>query len=433
MNSTQKAELRAIGASLANHVRLAKGRTATPTARQALVADLCGELDDLVIPLKDVVSRRSFESFLHLGDPQIGAAVQRDALLSELQKIYSPVVIERIAAVLNGFLDLVPTYQTPSAAASSSQPDYPQPEPSMGSRDKAGEAAMHPRDGRPSSPNPQFWLLLLPITGVLVAVLALFSVRNFQFCQLTGSCPAGPSTLRGPGTLAAALAAAERLKTSSSLNEYQRALNDLESELKRIADQSWVSDQRQQVDSLADMAKQGRKRLADEKGYLEVLRSAESSLDKAQRETGVEHEEAIESARQSLAEIPSNSFAAVEAAALKARLDGLLPSKRSEDQQREPIPPPSQLRQSEQAQPIKRPVAPEREPKKAPVPATSSPATPALPAAQPAMPRTLVPQRREEPAAPAAGSSQYKLPKTWEDRRERRREIMENYNSSNAE
>jgi hypothetical protein len=49
------------------------------------------------------------------------------------------------------------------------------------------------------------------------------------------------------------------------------------------------------------------------------------------------------------------------------------------------------------------------------------------------MPRTLVPQRREDPAAPAAGSSQYKLPKTWEERRERRREIMKNYNSSNAD
>ncbi len=435
MNSTQEAELRALGASLANHVRQANGRTATPTARQALVADLCGELDDLVIPLKDVVSRRSFESFLQLGDPQVGAAVQRDALLSELQKIYSPVVIERIAAVLNGFLDLVPTSHAASAAASSCQSDDSDHESSTGSQGKEDEAALPPHVARALASSLPFWLLLLPITGVLAAVIALFSVRNVQFCQLTGSCSAAPSASRGQGALAAALAAAEKLKTASSLDPYQRALNELESELERIPGQSLISDQQQQVDTLVDMARQGRRRVANEQGYLQVLRSVESSVDQAQRLTGVEREKAIESASQSLAGIPANSFAAVEAASLKARLEGLLPSKGSEDQPREPIPPPIQSRPSDQVQPLRRPVVPDREPARAPVPVAPSPVppAPAPPAAQPAVPRTPAPQRREEPAAASAGSSQYKLPKAWEERRERRREIMENYSSGNAE
>jgi hypothetical protein len=436
MNPTQEAELRALGASLADHVRQANGRPTTPTARQALVADLCGERDDLVIPLKDVVSRRSFESFLQAGDPRVGSAVQRDVLLSELQQIYSPVVVERIAAVLNGFLDLVPTAHTPSAAASSGRADAPQPEPSVGSRDKSVEAAMPSRVGPPAPPKPQIWLLLLPLTGLLVAVLALFSLRNFQFCQLTGTCSTSPSLSRGDSALAAALAAAEKLKSSTGLDEYQRALNDLETELKRIPDQALNSDQQQEVDALADTARQGRRRLDDEKGYQQALRSAESSLDRAQAANGMEREEALKIASTSLAGIPSNSFSAVEAAALKIKLEGMLLSKRSEVQQREPMPPPIEAKPSEPVQSIRRSDGSDnRAPTRAPAPVAPPPVPPAppAPAAPSVVPRPPAPQRREEPARPAAGSSQYRLPKAWEERRERRREIMDNYSSDNAE
>lgn len=435
MNPTQEAELRVLGVSLADHVLRNNGRPTTPTARQALIADLCGERDDLVIPLKDVVSRRSFESFLHPGDPQVVSAVQRDVLLSELQQIYSPVVIERIAAVLNGFLDLVPTPHAPSAAVSSVRADAPQPEPSVGSRGKSAEAAMPSRVGPPSPPKPQFWLLLLPVTGVLVAVLALFSNHSFQFCQLTGTCLTPPSASRGELALAAALAAAEKLKSSYGLGEHKKALNDLESELKRIPYQALNSDQQQQVDALADTARQGRRRLAEEKGYQQALRSAESSLDHAQAVTAVEHDEALEIARISLAGIPSDSFSAVEAAALKAKLEGMLPSKGSEVHQSEPMPPPIQARPYEPAQPIRRSAGSDRERARAPVPIVHSPVppAPATPAAPSVMPRPPAPQRREELARPAAGSSQYSLPKAWEERRERRREIMETYSSDNAE
>ena len=153
-------ELRVLGERLAGHLRQAAGRRDSVAGRQALVADLFAGRDDLLIPLKDVVSRPSFEALLEPGGAR-RAAVQRDALLGELQALYAPVVVDRLAEVLNGFLGLsatapLPTTPLPSAApapaaAAASAP----PAPAQAPLPTTGAVSVPPRPVPP--PRPCGW------------------------------------------------------------------------------------------------------------------------------------------------------------------------------------------------------------------------------------------------------------------------------------
>lgn len=81
-----------------------RGTNPTTLQMQGFLADLLAG-NDLLQPMRDVVSRPSFKALQELAGSG-GGALQRDALLQELARRYLPAVVDEVGQVLNGLLDL---------------------------------------------------------------------------------------------------------------------------------------------------------------------------------------------------------------------------------------------------------------------------------------------------------------------------------------
>ena len=96
--------LRALGSELADFIKATSGDQITTPSLQAVIADLAVDHSDLVAPLKDLVSRQTFRSLIPMATSG-GGAIQRDALIQEISRVYHPAVLIAIEDVLNGFLE----------------------------------------------------------------------------------------------------------------------------------------------------------------------------------------------------------------------------------------------------------------------------------------------------------------------------------------
>ena len=101
----KKAEYRAIGERLYKYTSsLGPGINKTSAAQSAL-ADLLGEHINLLLPLKDLVSRARFISF-QAGGKDSENTLLRDGLLDELTRYYNEDVLDDIMEVINGYFGL---------------------------------------------------------------------------------------------------------------------------------------------------------------------------------------------------------------------------------------------------------------------------------------------------------------------------------------
>jgi hypothetical protein len=96
--------LRALGSHLAVFIKHRSPEQLTASSLQAVIADLAVDHSDLIAPLKDLVSRQSFLSLIPHATSG-GGAIQRDALIQEISRVYHPAVLIEIEDVLNGFLE----------------------------------------------------------------------------------------------------------------------------------------------------------------------------------------------------------------------------------------------------------------------------------------------------------------------------------------
>ncbi len=382
-------ELRVLGERLADYLRQAggrrDGRRDSVAGRQALVADLFAGRDDLLIPLKDVVSRPSFEALLEPGGAQ-RAAVQRDALLGELQALYAPVVVDRLAEVLNGFLGLSAPAPAP-ASTSAPPPPAPAPLPTTGAvsvppRPAPRAVPAPPRPEPPESPAPASrspgCLVLALITGgtLILTLQLMLSLRGADFCRLTGLCPAALAPGGDGSRLQPALAAADALQSAEGLAAYGRALQELELALSRLGGEALSPEDQQQLAVLETLAAQGRQRLQAEQLDADRLRRAEQALSEAEQasEGDLERSQGIRAASAELEAISRSSFVGSQAESLRLRLQRLTPAAPAPELPStgsEPITPPE----------------------------NSQPLTPALPDATPA-PSSELPQDSAVPELP---------------------------------
>lgn len=409
-------ELRLLGERLAGYLRQTGGRSQSASGRQALVADLFAGRDDLLIPLKDLVSRPSFAALLAPGGGR-PAAIQRDALLAELQALYAPAVVARLAEVLNGVLGLgaaapapvqPPPQRPPSppaaraTAARTPPPPVRPPRPEPPAEPIAAGAA-------PASRSPGCLVLALIAGGTLILTLQLMlSLRGADICRLTGFCPLALAPGGDGSRLRPALAAAEALQAAGSLGAFERALQELELALGRLRAEALSPEDQQQLAVLDTLAAQGRQRLQAEQLDGDRLRRAEAALTQAEQapEGQPERAEGIREAAADLEAISRGSFVAPQAESLRLRLQRLTPAAPAPELPAagtEPATP------SEPSQPTAPPL-----PEAPPAPSPERPSEPAGEAEQPQASRT-------------GTTNRYSLPKAWEDRRERRREIMQNY------
>lgn len=108
MTPQERKQYRAIGGRLAVVLRQRQGQRSSGAALQAIAADLVGERTELLLPLKDLVSRPGFELLMAKAGSGRGV-VERRALLADLERTFSPAVITALEELLGGFLDLPTT------------------------------------------------------------------------------------------------------------------------------------------------------------------------------------------------------------------------------------------------------------------------------------------------------------------------------------
>ena len=114
--------LRALGSELADFIKATSGDQITTPSLQAVIADLAVDHSDLVAPLKDLVSRQTFRSLIPMATSG-GGAIQRDALIQEISRVYHPAVLIAIEDVLNGFLEASGGVALQISQSSSAQED----------------------------------------------------------------------------------------------------------------------------------------------------------------------------------------------------------------------------------------------------------------------------------------------------------------------
>ena len=112
MTPEQRRQYRAIGGRLALYVRQQQSGLPPVSTLLAVAADLAGEQGQLVLPLRELVSRPSFPSLAAKAGSGSGS-LERQALLQSMEATFAPALIAALGEILSGFLDL-PAGPTPS-------------------------------------------------------------------------------------------------------------------------------------------------------------------------------------------------------------------------------------------------------------------------------------------------------------------------------
>ena len=326
MNRERAQHNREIGTRLAHYLRQRQGDWPATASLQGIVADLVGSQVDLALPLKDLVSRPAFRGLFNKAAGGSGA-LDRDALLQDLQRTFAAEIVNDLAEVLNGILDLplgsghvgVPTaglkpgmspdVTSASALGASVAVSVPTPTP-------APASIASP----PASKGP---LLAVSLVTAALAAGAVVAVRTPPFCAAFNLCSAAGPTSPSDAALQAATAAEQALGRATSLDAYASALEQLERELLKLSGDPLSSTQQLQRETLQAAARDARRNLEAEQADQQQLALAQEAYALASSSSGSVQDGQINAARQALAAIPPRSFAAAEASRLRSALEQL--------------------------------------------------------------------------------------------------------------
>ena len=306
---------RELGQRLAHVLRQNPGAITTPARLQGLVADLAADQQELLLPLKDLVNRPAFQALI----PRAGSgsgAVQRDVLIQAMEATFSRQVIQALAEVLDGFLDL-----PPGSARAAAQPAAPTP-----ARPRARPAAPAPVVRRAEPGPPVFRLLLLSLAtalAVLAGAAGVVLLRNADLCALVGFCPGSGPASSALEALAAADRAAGDLGAAGTLRAYERALEELEQQLLTLSTARLTPKQEGQRQRLDQTAREARAVLAEERSDARRLEQAARALGAARDSAGADRAGQLAIAIAALDAIPPRSFSAGEAKMLRRQLQQL--------------------------------------------------------------------------------------------------------------
>jgi hypothetical protein len=320
----ERKQYRAIGGRLAVVLRQRQGQRSSGAALQAIAADLVGERTELLLPLKDLVSRPGFELLVTKAGSGLGM-VERRALLADLERTFNPAVITALEELLGGFLDL-PAASDATASDVRSEPssapkaDRPasQGQQSAGPSRTAEPAAKPQRPTRTSNPVAlALWVCLATATVVAAGTAA---IRTPLVCSALGLCQStGPSTAVQQ-TLDAARRAVADLESATSLTSYRNAAAELERELERLLSETLTPEQRQQQEKLADISRRAQAAVLQEEADQEQLQRAAAALSAARQLKGAEQQVQLATAEQALQSISTGGFGAAEAIRLRAEV-----------------------------------------------------------------------------------------------------------------
>ena len=401
MKGSGQPQWRELGKSLAHALGQSNGAMTTPARLQGLVADVAAEHTELLMPLKELVSRPAFQALV----PKAGSGsgvVQRDVLIQDLEATFSLPVISALAELLDGFLDLPPgstghgevvaegaTQPDPS----SSQPGSNQPPAHAPPRSAPEAVPLRPADSASLAPQPEqggipvMRLAMLSLATAIAVAVGLMAVRSTDLCALVGLCPGVQVSGRSAQDLEAAEQAVQDLRQASTLGAYEGALVELDRHLLKLSTAKLTPEQEQRREQLDQAARQARGVLAEEQTDARRLKKASEALASAPERMGDQQESLIAVAAEELDAIPPRSFSASGANRLRRQLEqlkrdllvnGSVQPEAPPESAEEALTPPSALPPTEPPQPAR--VRPS--PPSAPVPQPR----PERPATQPAPP-----------------------------------------------
>jgi hypothetical protein len=306
-----------------------------------VVADLAADQVQLVLPLKELVSRPAFPALAAKAGSGSGA-VESQALLQTMEATFTPALVEAVGDFLYGFLDLptAPAAVKPSEPVSEPFPSKPAPTP------QPQEATSVSAPVTPT-PAPQvsaaakgkagfrlLQLLALTFATLLLAAAAVVAARSPLLCNVLGLCPVQKaSSEASQQVLAAATRAEQDLRSAQTLTDYRKAAAQLENELLKLSGDNLSADQSQQRQQLKSTSIKARAVLLEEAVAETRLNRARQALASAQQASGLERIRLIAAAGHELEGIPSRSFLASEADFLRQQLSAM------ERETPEPIPP----------------------------------------------------------------------------------------------
>ena len=319
-----------IGRSLARHLQQHVGRLPPVLTLQAVAADLAAGNSELLLPLKDLVSRPGFSSLAAKASSG-GGALEGHALLKDMQATFSPQVIIALDEVLAGFLDLpcgpigsqgkAVTNQFAkgeSASTTAEQEESPSRQTSSRQHDPSQPGAL--TNLAPRGTARLSLLTAIAVGSAGMAAGAIVAFRSTPFCGALGLCHTHERSSGTQQALNAANEAEQDLRRAQGLADYRQATEQIEGELLKLSGASLTTDQERQRQRLQATAIQARSILAEEEVDMKRLGLASRAIDAARTSIGEERLSQLNAARQELGSIPARSFSSVEADQARQRL-----------------------------------------------------------------------------------------------------------------
>lgn len=311
-------DYRQIGRVLASHL---KQCSVVPSvaAMQGMIADLAADHPELLLPMRDLVTRPHFQGLIAKADSG-GGALQRDALLNELRPLFSAQVLDALTQLLNGFLNIPSTPPSPNQEQApetlrenSTYSPFSLPAPAVA---KAGAPPLAPRKRRGFQ-----WPVILLVAAFFAGAGA--ALRYPPMCGYVGLCIVSKDLKNVEQVLLSARRADQALRRSTTLEDYTLALQQLDGQLLKLSDMPLDEQQQMQRDELSAISKQAQTVLTAEKTDQQPVENAASALQTARQQSGDGRVNQLAVARRELAVIPPRSFAGAEASRLRQQLNQL--------------------------------------------------------------------------------------------------------------
>jgi len=163
-DQARNSRIRSLGASFAIYVRANREALGSTTQLQAVVADILGADQSLLLPIKELIAAPAFRQLAPLAGSGTGA-VQRDSAIQSLAGTFSMGVVADLEIFLGGFLDL-PTKPGPARGPAPTRPaTAPVTPAARGTQTAAPTRAV---------PNNNPWLpAVFALLGAATAILAV--------------------------------------------------------------------------------------------------------------------------------------------------------------------------------------------------------------------------------------------------------------------
>lgn len=334
MSARHRQQYRAIGGQLAVYLRQRGHELPSAQTLQALASDFAAGHDDLVLPLKDLLLKPAFRQLI----PKAGSgkgALERQALLQSMQSTFAPAVIDALADVLSGFLDLPKDSTSDAAIPSANFESIPNTQTSSVRQEKQRQPTSQTTNSpstssKSSAPAKRTSgrTLAIALLGVGTCVLGLGLIAATPvtpLCQPLKICLGQQKTGNDiSSTLESGSLAQKSLEQATDLETYQSAATQLDAALSKLNTLELSPDQHLIQQKLQDVATRARDAIAQEKLDQERLLRAQQAIESARNLSGEGREAQLDAARRDLEPIASSGFAASRARELRQQLDSLL-------------------------------------------------------------------------------------------------------------